>query len=338
MYTLAQDGDQSERMYGHYLAAHFAAYEMLWGEFIIPLTNRPANIGFRKGLDPLLARMAETHYSIFRHLVSAHQLLDLAKSPPMDAETLYDAVFCFLGAATEMAEDFLVVWARLQAPESLAGFAPREPDSTAGELREYLRSQEYQSDRQVFLQGGRPVNFPLHSEEEIILECLGEAGDDASRPWSVFRSVRNRVRHYRNTVAHHPLVGKWVTKEGELLYPREPYLAALDSWQKVRANRNRRLYDDPARIAHGFLTETEQALNNLWLALLPLLRSVARDSRYTKLIPHYGQTPVPVGRSVAWTGYQTSEIFSGDGAISASEDIAESPSAGSAAWPVSGDD
>jgi hypothetical protein len=81
-YTLLADGDGFERHYHPlFLNAEFPAYEEFWVRFVVPLTNRPADIQFKSDADLLAIGhgsqdicIAQLHYSVLRNLVRAFDI------------------------------------------------------------------------------------------------------------------------------------------------------------------------------------------------------------------------------------------------------------------------
>jgi hypothetical protein len=81
-YTLQADGDGIEQMlFGPLIQPRFPSYEVFWQKFVVPLTNRPANVQLKT--DPDLVAigkgdhdlcLAQLHYSVLRHLGRAFQL------------------------------------------------------------------------------------------------------------------------------------------------------------------------------------------------------------------------------------------------------------------------
>ncbi len=107
-YTLLEHGGPFEQQHWGLLEETWSNYQVLWCEFIVPLTRRPEDIGLRADTHPLLEQMCMAHYSIFCHLVRAHLLLPSLAQAGDPART-EDEVFFHMSAATEMVDRFLVV-------------------------------------------------------------------------------------------------------------------------------------------------------------------------------------------------------------------------------------
>lgn len=81
-FRLAIDGDSLEKAaWPLFVQFEFPSYERFWLKYVVPLTNRPANIHF-KDLATLAAAgkteedvaIAQLHYTILKHLLAAHQI------------------------------------------------------------------------------------------------------------------------------------------------------------------------------------------------------------------------------------------------------------------------
>ena len=113
-YTLPDDGDEFERSYyGLFLHYEFPAYEQFWNAFVTPLTNRPNDIQGKTdaelaaiGRSPEDICISQLHYSVFRHLVRAY---DILVAPPVSENGLYTGISALVGAqdtAFEVLEQF----------------------------------------------------------------------------------------------------------------------------------------------------------------------------------------------------------------------------------------
>jgi len=113
--TLQGDGDSFEkRYYDLFLANEFPSYERFWLNFIVPMTNRPADIHFMTDQDLVaIGRgdqdlcIAQLHYSVFRHLARTH---DIKSLHPLNINGLTEGMVRLVGAqdvAFELLERYL---------------------------------------------------------------------------------------------------------------------------------------------------------------------------------------------------------------------------------------
>ena len=113
-YTLQADGDGIEQiLFVPLIQPKFPSYEAFWQKFVVPLTNRPANVQLKT--DPDLAAigkgdhdlcLAQLHYSVLRHLGRAFQL---RQDPNFGLDHLVFSLSAIVGAqdvAFELLERF----------------------------------------------------------------------------------------------------------------------------------------------------------------------------------------------------------------------------------------
>jgi len=114
IYTLEKDGDGFEQhYYDLFIKNNFPNYEKFWQNFIVPLTNRPTDIHFKKNKElDLIGKtandicIAQLHYSILRHMARAY---DLARLPVVELNVVTEATGHISGAldiAFELLERF----------------------------------------------------------------------------------------------------------------------------------------------------------------------------------------------------------------------------------------
>lgn len=84
-YSLLADGDGVEKKYySLFIGSQFPSYEGFWRNFVIPLTNRPANVQLKTdaelaaiGLTAEHVCIAQLHYTVVRQLGRTYDLLQL---------------------------------------------------------------------------------------------------------------------------------------------------------------------------------------------------------------------------------------------------------------------
>ena len=113
-YTLLEHVDAIEvSLFAPLIQPSFPSYETFWQKFVIPLTNRPANIQLRSdaelaalGFGPHHVCLAQLHYTILRQLARCYQL---AQDPRFGIDHLVFAMSSLVGSqdvAFELLERF----------------------------------------------------------------------------------------------------------------------------------------------------------------------------------------------------------------------------------------
>ena len=117
-YTLLEHGDAIEAfLFAPLIQPSFPSYETFWQKFVIPLTNRPANIQLRSdaelaalGFGPHHVCLAQLHYTILRQLARCYQL---AQDPRFGIDHLVFAMSSLVGSQ-DVAFELHASWSRTE--------------------------------------------------------------------------------------------------------------------------------------------------------------------------------------------------------------------------------
>lgn len=288
-WTLLEHGDGFERQHWPLLKDTWPNYEVLWGEFIVPLTGRPQHIGLREGTDTLLEEMCMAHYSIFRHLVRAHLLFPSLQRAGDPART-EDEVFFHMGASTEMVDRFLVVlWKIHQMVEAAAPPEPLSRDELLERVSQFYDTR-YAKAHHGYLDTGRSVGLQLHHMRELgrLLVSVAGAEDPANDVWR----IADDIRSYRNFLTHNPLVPKLIDKNAVVLLPKLPKLREYDLWSSAFLSETASSDYVPAyKIVRHNLETFESRLNQLWTPIIELLKGMSATDAYAEMLPALPEGP-----------------------------------------------
>ena len=112
-YFLNKDGDPLEKEYwSKFIKKDFPSYEKYWQIFIVPLTRRPHGKHF-KNIEELKkinkneydVYLAQLHYTIFKHLVRAYEVVNSSKR--LNYDSLVEGLVRICGAL-DVADDKLL--------------------------------------------------------------------------------------------------------------------------------------------------------------------------------------------------------------------------------------
>lgn len=288
-WTLLEHGDGFERQHWPLLRDRWPNYEVLWREFIVPLTGRPRDIRLRTGAAPLLEEMCMAHYSIFRHLIRAH-LLSESLEKPGNLPRTEDEVFFHMSAATEMADRFLVIlWKIHRKVEGRALPEPFSLDELLQRASEFYHTRYAKAHRR-YLDTGRSVGLQLHHMRQLGLALVSVAGaeDPANDVWR----MADDIRRYRNFLTHNPLVPKLIDKNGVVLLPKLPKLKEYDLWSSAFLSETASSDYVPAcKIVRHNLHTFESRLNQLWTPIIELLEGMSAADAYAEMLPPEPEAP-----------------------------------------------
>ena len=116
MFNLLENGDDVERKgYKLFLEFQFPSYEVFWQKFIIPLTNRPIDIHTKpdvelqklfvgENIEKIHERtiILQLHYSVFRMLFKAHEIMKIASKDLDAVESFFSNMYSALDISAEL--------------------------------------------------------------------------------------------------------------------------------------------------------------------------------------------------------------------------------------------
>lgn len=292
LYTLSVNGDNTEKLYWRLLKDAWPNYEVLWREFVVPLTGRPDHIQLKQGTHPLLEEMCMAHYSIFYHLGRAHELLQSLEQKA-ELARYYDDIFFHMSAATEMVDRFLFVLWKVHV--KVQGQADQEPLSLdeVVERAKGFHGKEYKKNYERYLDTGRSVSIPLHKIRDLggFLIWVVHAEELGKEVWQ----IADHIRNYRNVMTHNPLIGQLIGPERAIYLPKQDKLSKYRLWSHTFYGETVQSDYVPASdIAEDYLGKFESRVNELWQKLVDLLREWSETEQYKGMLP-----PEPEGPTVA---------------------------------------
>ncbi len=287
--SFIQHGDfPYEKGFGHFVSERFPNCEEFWRLFIVPLTERmkgyPTSISqengyqcFRDSTHRELQQIAALHYSVFRHLLTAH--LHFEKRA-QSLSWLEDA-YIHLRSACDLAEEFLD---RLYF---LLTTCRGERHSVAKKLdkheflawAETMYDQEHDTWYEEYLWKGRAATLYIPSRKLVLREFFE---DYLKKPelWNVYRECSHDVKHFGNTFVHHVVLGGIIVEPGRLPHVPKPSKVThyRRAWHRVHdvagdAQRIEEDFDEPATLLQGGLEKLETVLNQLWGPVIAGLES-----------------------------------------------------------------
>jgi len=309
-YTLLENGDRKEQRYWPLLKDAWPNYEVLWQEFVVPLTRRPYDIKLR--------------HSIFYHLGRAHELFVSLEQEEVLARR-YDDIFFHMSAATEMVDRFLFALWKIHG--KVQGQVVPEPlsiDDVVEQAKAFY-GKEYQKSYERYLDTGRSVSTPLHNVREQLktfLKSLDHAEELAKEVWQ----IADHIRSYRNVMTHNPLIAKLIGPGQATYLPKQDKLSKYRLWSSLFFGETPQSDYVPASdIVEDCLGKFESRVNELWQEFIELLKNWSETEQYKGMLP-----PEPEGPTVAFEENQ--------GAISPEQAPSPWPSGtASAPWPLDGD-
>lgn len=277
-YKLSENGDDFEKIFWPILCQDFPNYEILWNNFIIPLTQRGTSGGIhlKPDLNPILESIAMAHYSTFYHLGMAASLQ--RQGFPHSEDILFH-----LSASSEMVDRFLLTLVKLDSVVSGRKLPdPLQEEKVVELVQDYLE-KKYHKYYKRFLNKGQSVHILLHNVDELSEGFCRGLGVQALKDYKEWCKVVNQVRHYRNTLTHNPRLGMLVA-DGDIFYvPKEIKLSEYEYWSSVYKRSNSSDFVPLTDLLSSFSTRLVSKTNMLWNHLIAFLSEVSTTESYKNL-------------------------------------------------------
>lgn len=287
----ANDGDLYEKVYWPFLKERFPNCEAFWRHLVVPNTKRiqldvkdpSERILPREGVCEDITDIASVHYSMFLNLMWSYD--HLQNSQPSSFED-----FCIhLASACDLAEEFLQdtylltlectgeqseVLEKLSKEQFLKLAAEWYDDNYSRVHKHYLKKAK-----------ARPIILP--GRKDVLGEYFGGSED-----WNQYRRYTQKIREYRNVIAHDVQIGRFATIGGVTLVPKKEKIQSYKRWSDVFAARR-----DGQKLRNDFINMTEQMildigkleviLNKLWEKPLEDLKKLFFEDRNEILLTKY---------------------------------------------------
>lgn len=276
-YSLDRDGDKYEIQYWGFLKKDFPNYEVFWARFIVPLTVRTERrgIGLIDGIDPLLENIAMAHYTVLYHLGVAIEMRER-----FGQEFSEDVLF-HLSSSTEMVEWLIFILAKLQG----TGLPAKLTDETVSKISsEYLSSRSYSTEFERFMKRGQAVNVRLHNIDDVTKPFLQSISEAAVRDFQNWQKFGNKIRHYRNTLAHNPKLGALVADKEKIYVPKETELYKYPFWSDVARRSDNNDFVPLPDLLSDFSTGLIEKTNGLWEYLITFMDKISKTEGYAQSI------------------------------------------------------
>lgn len=280
-YTLEDHGDLYEQRFLATLSTSFPNYEIFWQRFIVPLTRRASDgsIHLRSDIDPLLEMSAMAHYSVFFHLGVTYE---------MRGSEFFEDTFFHLSAATEMVEKLILSIAKILVEriegQPIANYLDEE--DIHQKIQNYWDNQKdgYERHYDRFLESGRTVNYSFHAIDDVVRQLFSQQGKEAEKDCGAWYSLTNKIRHYRNVIAHNPRLGHILDPTTNLrIVPKEDKLSNYKLWSSVIYNRNPGDFIRLEVLVDEYQTTLVAKTNSLWEHLINLVNDLVSTDEYKQM-------------------------------------------------------
>jgi len=205
-------GDKIER-YGWpvFGKSRFPYYEKFWRLFVVPKTNRPIDIHYKKGIEISQKEICSIHYSIYSHFYSIY---DFIENHAID-RTTFDFCFMRLSNICDLVEEFLF---KLSIDKKLIHedhtlFTPNK--------NKVIQKCEAITNSKIFSDLGTRSSSSIIIKSRVdVLKKLYKLND--------YIKIANPIRNYRNVIVH-----SWQTFQYNDMVPAFNKVKKYQDWQKI---------------------------------------------------------------------------------------------------------
>ena len=231
-FHFATDGDLHERQYWPIIKERFPNCERFWKFLVVPTTKRierppeaPDRIERREDVADDLWKVCYLHYSLFLHLVAAHEHLSGT------LESSFGDFYTHLGSACDLTEQFIlrmyIVVAECtgQKIKVLQTLSRKKFLALAAEWYD----EHYRNVYEHYLKygQGRPP-IPIPSRNQAIREYYA-----GRKEWKAYTTFVQNIKAYRNVIVHDVLLGNVLMGRVRLV-PRKERIQQYRGFSKYK--------------------------------------------------------------------------------------------------------
>lgn len=256
------------------LGIHFPRYADFWLYHVYP-NRRPGDSSkLRETIPAEIENLFNAHYSVWYQLTIAYRQLSMIDNPLVE---IGDLLF-HLATAIDLTE--LTFFLALELEAQLQGktlIIEWTQDSYDEEMARFWK-EEYTTGFRKFKEKFKPVSITLHNVSGLFSTYMPK-----NEAYKAFVSAANRIRPYRNQLAHNVSPVNLITAEGRVI-PKPEYIQiyAGGHYSSVRPDRDH--FAPVAQVISGLASDLVQQMNDLWEILLRVMTGIAVSPKYRDLI------------------------------------------------------
>lgn len=268
---LANWGDPIEKEgLGYDLRAYFPRYADFWLNFVYP-NRRPGDSSKLESTIPSeIENLFNAHYSVWYQLTIAYRQLHSLDDPLVEPG---DVLF-HLATAIDLIELALVLALELEAQlrkETLISEWTKERMDV--EVARFWE-KDYSKNLQKFREKYKPVGITFHSITGLFTACMPKG-----KSYKAFASIANKIRPYRNQLAHNLSPVNLVGSEGKMI-PKPEHIQTYAGGRYSSIEPVPDHFAPAGQILEGLASELVQSTNDLWEILLRTTLGIVGSSEY----------------------------------------------------------
>jgi hypothetical protein len=271
----AGDPYEKEGVIKYRLGERFPRYAQFWHIYVYPNRDEDDPSKLRRGLPRLLEELFGIHYSVWYHITVAYrQIANLAEFPSEVRDPLLH-----LASSIDMVERLLAT--ALVERSRLNGDEPVKALCKVSYAVKTLKLWgKYLEEFEQFRKQYKPVNLRLHNVGELLEQLVSE---QHKRTLRSFQGIAGKVRHYRNTVAHRPVL-LTLLQNGNILLPKEDKLHELAGacWSSLSREVVSADFVEAGDLLIDLADNLVTKANDAWEILLDEMEQIASSQEYSR--------------------------------------------------------
>jgi len=267
-YRLKIDGDDFEKEGWNLFAQDkFPHYEIFWQTFVVPKTNRPKNIGLKKGTLIEERKIAMLHYAIFKHFFTIYRnipqfnKLDLTSKREV-FESLYGRLSSIIDLTLEFLLRFDVIYKNKRSTKKLIYESLKDLNVERDEINNgkslkisvvlKKSKKDFEKALKKDFEKGKDSGVTLISKREILEKKYDNTNKEPI--FKTFNTLSGEIKEYRNKIVH-----SWPMFQIDSKIPKQEF---VNNWE----------YLDWTKIADKLETnKREEIINKHFIDMLELL-------------------------------------------------------------------
>jgi len=273
------------------LGTYFPRYADFWLYHVYPNRRAGDSSKLRETIPAEIENLFNAHYSVWYQLTVAYRQLSMINSPLVE---IGDLLF-HLATAIDLTELTFVLVLEIEAQlQGKTLLIERTQDSYDEEMVRFWKG-EYATSFRKFKEKFKPVSITLHNVTGLFTAYMPK-----NEAYKAFVSVVNRIRPYRNQLAHNVSPVNLITAEGRVI-PKPEYIQIYAGGRYSSVKPDPDHFAPAAQIISGLASDLVQRMNDLWEILLMAMTGIvdSPESGSIEMIkPSEGRYPPYTGGTI----------------------------------------
>lgn len=256
------------------LGMNFPRYADFWLYYVYPNRRTGDSSKLRETIPSEIENLFNAHYSVWYQLTVVYRQLSSINDPLVE---IGDLLF-HLATTIDLTELTFVLALEIEA--QLQGKTLITEWTQDGYDEEVARFwiEEYTKSFRKFKEKYKPVSITLHNVTGLFAAYMPK-----NEAYKAFASTANRIRPYRNQLAHNVSPVNLVMAEGKVI-PKPEYIQIYAGGRYSSVKPDPDHFAPAGQIIMGLASDLVKKANDLWEILLRVMSGITNSPKYRDLI------------------------------------------------------